>query len=189
MQRAIFGVFVGLIGVGLILSLPVRSRPAPPTARVLPALPTAPRATPFEAAVYEARVWRARAKATAKQEMELREVALPGEETTDEEAWRRALLDADPSRATQRALAASHRASDLARTPAEKGRAAALRVMVECEAGHHREELRQARRLARIEGSSRHALTVLLRAARCNGEDRLARATTEKLEAMPERAR
>jgi D-serine deaminase-like pyridoxal phosphate-dependent protein len=141
--------------------------------------------TPFTEAFHDARLWRLRAKAAARQGMETREVSGASSAEANDEAWRRTLLTTDPSRVLSRSLAAARRAASLARTPSEAGRAATLRVPLECDAGHHREELRQAKKLAAIERGSRHSLTILLRAARCNGEDRLARETAAALEAMP----
>jgi hypothetical protein len=185
MRNVMMWAIAGAVPVLVILALPIPQRPAPPQALVVPSLPPLRVKTPFEESLHQARFWRAQAKVAAKQAMEANVAALPDAGDTDDEAWRRGLMSADRKQALRRALASARQASTLARTPAEQSRAAAFRVMVECEAGHHREELRQARALAAIERGSPHALTVLLRAARCNGDEELARSTAATLEAMP----
>lgn len=175
---------MGVIPVLVILSLPVPERAALPQAMVAPSLPPPKVETPFEDALHQARLWRLRAKTTAKQAMEIRASTVSGTEATDDEAWRRTLLNADPTGAIDRALIAARQATELARTPEETGHATTLRVMIECDAGHHREELRQARALATLDPGSPHALTVLLRAARCNEQEVLARRTADALEAL-----
>jgi hypothetical protein len=172
-----------LVLATLALSVPERPTPPAPVVLTLP-LPTVQ--SPFEEALYQARFYRLRAKAAAKHAMELNDAALPGAGDTDREAWRRTLMTGAPQRALGRAVAEARRATALARTVAEQSRAATVRVMIECEAGHHREELRQARRLVAIERGSGHALRVLLRAARCNGEDALAHRCVARLEATSE---
>lgn len=189
MRAVVTWSLMGVIPVLVILSLPVPERAALPRAMVAPSLPPPRVETPLENALHQARLWRLRAKSTAKQAMELRAATVSGTEATDDEAWRRTLLNADPTGAIDRALIAARQASELARTPEETGRATTLRVMLECDAGHHREELRQARALAALTPGSPHALTVLLRAARCNEEEALARRTADALDALPKAGR
>jgi hypothetical protein len=123
------------------------------------------------------------AREAVKREMEAREAADPVDAAAlDGEAWRRSLLHADRGGALRRALAAARRAATLARVAEEASRAAELLVLLECEAGHHREELRQARKLVVLERRSRNSLTVLLRAARCNGFEPLAQDAAAAIE-------
>jgi len=185
MRKAVKWGAAGAVLLLLILALPVPQQPTPPRA-VVPSLPPLRVKTPFEETLHQARFWRLQAKAGARRAMEAHDVAHPPAGATDDEALRRALMGADPKRALARALAAARQAASRARTPAERSRAAALRVMLACEAGHHREELRQARLLATLERGSYHSLTVLLRAARCNGDEDLARRTADAMAALPE---
>jgi hypothetical protein len=102
----------------------------------------------------------------------------------DAEAWRRGVLTVDRGGDLRRARARAQQAEKLARTPAEASRAAELLVLLECEAGHHAAELRQARRLVALQNGNWRSLTVLRRAAVCNGQAALAQQTSATLAAM-----
>lgn len=180
-----FGI-IGVVSILLLLSLPTPPGSVGPPSSAIPH-PSAPEIqTAFDTALHEAQMGWLKAKAKAKQRMEERDAATPMSGEADAEALRRTLMIADPVGDIHHALAAARRASSLARTPAEARRAATLRVMLECNTGHHREELRQAKRLAALERGSRHSLPVLLRAARCNEETALAERTTAALDALAE---
>jgi hypothetical protein len=123
------------------------------------------------------------AREAVKRAMEEQEARDPiGAAAMDGEAWRRGLLAVDRGGLLRRALRAARQASALASNPEEASRAAELLVMLECDAGHHREELRQARRLVALQRRSLRSLTVLLRAARCNDLEPLARQIAAELE-------
>jgi hypothetical protein len=141
--------------------------------------------SPFEAALQEAKAWRLRAREVAKREMEAweeRDPARAGD--ADAEAWRHGVLAVDRGGDLRRARARARQAEKLARTPAEASRAAELLVLLECEAGHHAAELRQARRLVALQHGNWRSLTVLRRAAICNSQAALAQQTSATLAAM-----
>lgn len=104
------------------------------------------------------------------------------------EAMRRGLMAADATGALDRARRAALQAESLARTRSERYRVAMLRVLLECESGHHRLELQQARRGVALDPRSAQAWMVLRRAAICNGRSRLARQAGERIEALEKSA-
>jgi hypothetical protein len=55
---------------------------------------------------------------------------------------------------------------------------------IECELGHHNQELQQARRLAMLRPGYLGALQVLRKAATCNGQQTLARQLTAKIQTL-----
>lgn len=137
--------------------------------------PSAPVTNAFQAALRDARGWRTLALESAKREMAVWEIDHPQGTSDGDEALRRGLLMADHGRYLHRARAAARHAEELARQPTEAARAAELLVLIECESGHHQEELRQALRLVALEGRSHRTLAILHRAAICNGHPRRAR--------------
>jgi hypothetical protein len=175
-------VFAGLV-IFAALSL-VLPQPAPaPRAIILPQLPVPAGATGFERALVAAREGRMQLREAVKRAMEQREAEDPaGAAAMEAEAWRRGLLAAGRGASLHQALHDARRASVLASDREEATRAAELLVMLECEAGHHREELRQAQKLAVLQRRNGRSLTVLLRAARCNDLDRLARQVSAELD-------
>ena len=90
----------------------------------------------------------------------------PPDETrgADVEGWRRRLMARDRTGDVGRALAAAREAASLARTPDEEYRAREWLVLIECDAGDHREELRQARRLVNLQPQNENSWTSLRRA-------------------------
>jgi hypothetical protein len=80
----------------------------------------------------------------------------------------------------------AHRAVELARTPREEYRVALLRVRIECDAGDHEEELRQARRLMALAPDDPQSLRVLQHAAGCSGDTRLQRWAAERRSELTE---
>jgi hypothetical protein len=179
-------VFVGwVIFVAVCLAM---LRPAPaPNAVFVPHVPVATGASGFERALAAARVERMQALQAAKRALEEQEGRDPaGAVALDGEAWRRGVLAADRTGALHHALRAARRASALASDREEASRAVELLVMLECEAGHHREELRQAHRLVELQRRNRRSLSVLLRAARCNELEPLARQISAELNARGE---
>jgi hypothetical protein len=176
-------VFIGLvIFVAGCLTLP---RPAPaPSSVFVPHVPVSVGASGFERSLAAAREGQMQAREAVKRAMEEHEGQDPvGAASMDPEAWRRGLLAADRGGLLRRSLRAARRASTLANDREEASRAAELLVMLECDAGHHRDELRQAQRLAALQRRDRRSLGVLLRAARCNGLEPLARQIAAELDA------
>jgi hypothetical protein len=90
------------------------------------------------------------------------------------DAYRQRLAALDPGRALQRARIAARRAAALARTQDEACRATSLLARIECDAGHHREELRYARRLVALAPRRPASWDVLKHAAICIGLAKLA---------------
>jgi hypothetical protein len=86
-------------------------------------------------------------------------------------------------------LAAAHRAEALAKTPAEAALAFSSRARLECYAGHHQEELRQAKKLVRLEPKKDFAWVVLLMAARCNHLEALEQQAERALEKLHSHSR
>jgi hypothetical protein len=178
------------LALGLcLLIVPVRwpARARPGALVVAPAVRVArsPLASPFEAALQEAKTRRLRAREAAKQEMEAREARDPAAaDVADAEAWGRGVLALDRGGDLRCARDRARQAEKLARTSAEAAQAAELLVLLECEAGHHAAELRQARRLVALQHGSRRSLMVLRRAAVCNGQAAMARQTSATLATM-----
>lgn len=164
---------VSVVGLCLLIA-PIRwisCHPPRPQALTLRAWPVTlpPPRSPFEAALRHARWWRTCAREAAKRELEAQESRDPaGTAGVDPEAWRRGLLVVDRGAFLRRARRQAQRAVILARTPREACRAAELMVLIECETGHHRAELQQARWLVALAHGSRRSRTVLRRAERCN---------------------
>jgi len=82
---------------------------------------------------------------------------------------RRQFLAADRSGNLGWAHMQAQMAAALARTPEETYEAAVVLARIECDAGDHKAELEQARRLMAVAPRRRTSLMVLWRAARCNG--------------------
>jgi hypothetical protein len=162
-------------GLGLcLLVLAIRPRAAHrPPERLLPISPQryapAPPRTPCERALREARSWLLRAVQQVNEEREALEAAAPGPVPGDvQEAWWRQLMVRDRSGALHRARVTARRAAALARTRDEKYHVALLLTRLECYAGHHRDELRQARRLIALHPGDPSAVQALRHAAACN---------------------
>jgi hypothetical protein len=155
----------------------MRSSHPEPLTPPLPAnwMPSAPATNAFQAVLRDAQRWRTLALESVKREMAVWEVEHPQEARDSDEALRRGLLMADHGGYLHRARTAARRAAELARQPVEAARAAELRVLIECESGHHQEEMRQALRVVALEGRSQRALEMLRRAAICNGDQKRAR--------------
>jgi hypothetical protein len=178
-------VWLAFMGPGIYTALClVLPQPTPaPHAIIRPHVPVPTGASRFERALAAAREGRMQAQEVVMRAMEEREAQDPiGAAVMDGEAWRRGLLAADQNGGLLRALRAARQASALASDREEASRAAELLVMLECEAGHHREELRQAQRLVALQRRNRRSLTVLLRAARCNEREPLARQVSADLD-------
>jgi hypothetical protein len=174
---------IGLVTFGAVwLALPRRG---PASGAVfVPHVPVVAGASAFERALAVAREGRMQAREAVRRAMEEREARDPvGAAALDGEAWRRGLLATDRNGWLRRALRSARQASALARDRGEACRAAELRVMLECEAGHHREELRQAKRLVALEHRSGHSLSILLRAAGCNERRPLAHRIAAEMDA------
>jgi hypothetical protein len=104
----------------------------------------------------------------------------------EDAALRRQLLAADHSGDLGWAHMQAQVAAALAHTAAEKYAAAVLLARIECDAGDHRAELEQARRLMALAPRRRSSLHVLWRAARCNGLEPLARRADAVLRTLPD---
>jgi hypothetical protein len=147
--------------------------PRPPERRLRihaqPSAPASPR-TPCERTLGEARLWMMRAMQQANEERDALEAAAPEPVPGNvQEAWWRQRMARDHSGYLRQALTAAWRAATLARTPDETFHAALLLARLECYAGHHREELRQARRAVALHPEDPSALQALRHAAACNG--------------------
>jgi hypothetical protein len=128
-----------------------------------------PPRSPSEAARRDARHDLTQAQKAVNQEREALEAWDPaGVDSLDQEHFRRQLMAADPGGHLRRALVTGERAAALARTPEEAYAAALLLARLECDAGHHQEELRQARKLMALQPHDWLSLLALRRAAFCN---------------------
>jgi hypothetical protein len=170
---------LGLTWLGLVLFLP----PVRPRLAITP-VPLLPRSvrrvlhrTPSEEALWQARWYRTRAIQAANQARYPMLESSPPEVTRemDSESWRRRLMASDRTGDLRRALKSAREAAALARTPIEEYQAREWLALIACDAGYHREELQQARRLVELEPKSEVSLTALRRAAECNGLGALAR--------------
>src|SRR5689334_25343982 len=88
---------------------------------------------------------------------------------TATENLRRRLMAADATGYLQRARRAALHAVGRARTQGERYRVAALMVMIECEAGHHKRELQEAQLMVSLQPRNYNSWQVLRRARVCNG--------------------
>jgi hypothetical protein len=124
-----------------------------------------------EQALREAAKWRMSAEATVIEEREtlIERMGPTFSEHINNDQWRRELMARDQNGDLRRALAMARRAAELARTPQETHRATLLLRALECEAGHHREELKQARRLVAMGPAREDAAAALEHARKCNG--------------------
>src|SRR5262245_57435163 len=170
----LISLFAVCLAVAIIAGM--RGSHPEPLTPPLPAnwMPSAPATNAFQAALRDARRWRTLALASMNRELAVWQVEHPQEASAGDEALRSGLLTADHGGYLHRARAAARRAAELARQPMEAARAAELRVLIECESGHHQEEMRQALRVVALEGRSQHALKILRRAAICNGDQKQA---------------
>jgi len=101
-----------------------------------------------------------------------------------QEATRRWLMAGEQGATVSRAVTAARRAVSLARTETERYDAALWLACIDCDAGHHREELRLAQRLVEWRPKSRASWGALRRAANCNGRWVLAERADAALRAV-----
>jgi hypothetical protein len=87
----------------------------------------------------------------------------------------------DPRGDLGRAFSAAARAARLAQTPQERFEALLLLSRIDCDRGHHQEELAEARLLIRLAPHDLQSLGVLQRAAGCNGLKPLVAQTSAEL--------
>jgi hypothetical protein len=170
----------------LLLTVPLysleRARPQPARLSPSPLVAPPPPATPSAAARHVARRCWARAAQAVNNEREVLEAWDPdGTENLNQEQWRRQLMAADHGGELQRALKWGRHAAALARTSNDKYAAAQLLARVECDAGHHDEELAQARKLMALRPRSLDSLMLLQRAAMCNRLEALESQTAAEL--------
>jgi hypothetical protein len=102
----------------------------------------------------------------------------------DNEGWRRRLMAQDRTGELGRALIAAREAVNLAWGPVEEYQAREWLALMDCDAGQHQDELRQARRLVKLEPRNLVSLTSLRRAAECNHLWALARDVDAQLEPL-----
>lgn len=134
---------------------------------------TSPR-SPSQKALRAARAYRLGARRAVKDEREaLLEIASPEIATLlDTEEWRQLLMARDHRGLMHRAQVQARQAAALARTPTEAHEAALLLARIECDMGHHQEELRQARASMALQPKNPDSLVVWHRAAFCCGLER-----------------
>jgi hypothetical protein len=178
--------------LGLCLLIVLSIRFVSPRSAEAPLIPTAlrrplpPGATPAARALWEAQGWRLQAFLAADAEREALEASDPGPLTSVEReaSRRRRLIAADRGGYLDRARDAARRSAALARTPDEAARAAALLARLECYAGQHAAELRQARRLVKLAPRKPEFWLALRRASRCVGQEALVRQADSKLASL-----
>jgi hypothetical protein len=132
-----------------------------------------PPRTPSEAALHEARWLWGQAIMHVKPALEAEAEADPGG-APYQESTRRRLMATQEGPTLRRAAGAARRALSLARAPEERFQATVWLACIECDRGHHGEELRLARSLRELRPGSAESLVALRRAARCNGLSRVA---------------
>jgi hypothetical protein len=144
----------------------------------------APRAqTPFETSMATAMRLYLRAEAASTQQLDV-----AGEWDPDAlngsapEHYRRVLM----ARTRELGLAeeAAREAERRAGNKGESYRALLLLARIECDLGHHRTELEEAKQLAALRPQDPGAFLVLRRAAQCNGQAALARQAELKLDRL-----
>jgi hypothetical protein len=179
----------GAVGLGLLslclLPWP-RSRPtAPPIPLSACVVPVPPRCSPSERARRAGWQYRIRAKLAVERELEGLEAWDPAANPAAREGrWRRQLLARDRGGDLRRARQAARQAAALARTPREAYQAALLLACLDCDAGDHQAELKQARRMMALQPHCQASLGALRHAAWCNGLEPLARQATAALRAL-----
>lgn len=151
-----------------------------------PAIELAPAHSPSGQALREARAEWLRAEQAAARELEAWPEQQPDtivRHLTD--AHRQCLMALDRAGDLRRARAAAQRAAALARTATEAYRAAMVLARIECDAGDHHAELRQARRMMALRPQVRGSWETLKHAAVCNGLGGLARQADAALAKLP----
>jgi hypothetical protein len=179
---------LGLCLLSLLLLRAVQ-HPTPSPARHLPIprMAVTPYEDRFEQALREAMAWRLRAARIVNQKREALEAGEPGDteprgpKDANAETLRLQLMARDRGGYLRRAREAARRAAALARNREEKYRSVELLARIEHDAGHHRRELEQARRLMKLDPQNPLSLMVLRRAATCTGQQELADWATARL--------
>jgi hypothetical protein len=146
--------------------------------------------TPADLALQDARRWRLRAMMRVNAEREAIQEWDPRMEDTRVpysaalEPWRLEQMAMDRGGHLRRARKAALRAATLARRHDEKHRASEHLARIEHELGHHEAELQQAQRLMELAPRDPISLTLMGRAAACNGRTDLAQRTEAALAAL-----
>jgi hypothetical protein len=158
-----------LMGAPLLRLARARVTAAPPRLAVGRATPPTPHSPSERARRAALHCW-----ARAQQEVNEERYALEDWDPEamsrmDQERFRLQLMARDRGGNLRVALARARRAATLAQTRAEAYDSALLLARLDCEAGHHGEELVQARRLMVMAPHSPVSLLMLRRAAQCNG--------------------
>jgi hypothetical protein len=183
-EQIVIATVVGVLGLALS-QMTFRPRTAE-TTRCLPFVAPPPPRSASERARREACRWYGAALLVSRQQMEEIEVWDPQViEQIGMETRRRMAISG--TTALRQALTVAERAARLATTRDEQYRSALLLARLDCDAGYHERELTQARKIAALVPGSTVSLSVLWRAARCNGLTILARETEEALGALPAR--
>jgi hypothetical protein len=133
--------------------------------------------------LWQARWYRARAiDAVNRARYDLLEnPAAAATRPADREEWRRRLMAQDRTGDLRKALITVREAQRLARGRQEEYLAREWWALIACDAGLHREELAQAKRMVVLEPRNIVSLTSLRRAARCNHQWALARQADAQL--------
>jgi hypothetical protein len=162
--------------IGLMLLLGERSLPEKQASALTP--PLSASQSPADQALREARQKRLQAEAEVDRERYAAEAWDPEAARIDPSQWRQQLMATSvPLKAAREAAL---RARELAQTTDERYNARRLLAWIECNLGHHRAELREARRLVALKPEQKQAWLWLRRAARCNG----LRSVEQEVEAM-----
>jgi hypothetical protein len=155
--------------MAILVSQPPRSRqPAPPAALIVVRPAPRPPRSPSDAALREARRLWSQAVQRVKPKLEAEAEADP-DRVFCQESERRRLMATDEGETVGRAAEAARRAVWLARDSDEQYQATLWMAAIECDAGHHREELRLTQRLVEWQPRNPGSWAALRRAAHCNG--------------------
>jgi hypothetical protein len=142
-------------------------RPAPLAAKARAATPSMA-GTSFETTLRQAQGLIFRARLAAKRDLEkLQEWDPDGIDGRTADRYRQDLMARNPDTALARGEA--RRALALADSLKQCCRAVRLLAHIECDSGHHRAELQQARRLMVLAPREARSLMLLQHAAHCNG--------------------
>jgi hypothetical protein len=176
-----------VLGTALLGTLLLRPAPRGPVraGRSSPnrAFPTLrpPARSAYETALRTALRFKTQAELVVNEEREAAESSETAPDTgRSAEARRRTLTARDTHGDLARARAAARRAETLARTAEEAYRVALVRVRLECDAGRHEEELRQARKALALQPRNPNSLLALQHAAGCAGAWALQRWARER---------
>ena len=172
---------IGCLGLLVFLLFWSHQRPLPAAHRS--ARPLRSFRSPSEAALDEARRWHLLAQMGVNQRLEALEAWDPSaiDPSTPEINRRQFIAGAGEMR---RAREAACQAVALARSRPETCRALCVLARIECDLGHHQEELRHAETVVRLGPHDPQSWSELLHAARCTGRTELERRADAALQAL-----